>query len=74
MYYNYNLLTANVNIKNEARTEGFSSADPDVMAAHSCSADIRSKSGLLRLRNSSTVLVLIRVPTAAYDLEGVSVL
>lgn len=74
MYYYHNILTANVNIKNEARTEGFSSADPDEMDAHSCSADIRSKSGLLRLRNSSTVLVLMRVPTAAYDLDEISVL
>lgn len=61
------ILTANVNIKKETRTEGFSKAPSEFIASHKAEAETFSNSCLFRSRNSSTVLVLMRVPTAEHD-------
>lgn len=60
-------LTAKVNIKNDASSEGLSRAWPEVMASHSEAAVSFNKSCLLRLRNSSMVLVLMSCPVAWHD-------
>lgn len=60
-------LTAKVNMRKDASSEGSCSAWPEVMASQRVVAQAFSKSCLLRFRNSSMVFVLMRVPAAWYD-------